>query len=714
MRSVTSEIRSLGEAVASDFEAQAVATSAGTNRTNRYGASNQQPPLPSPIIMYRTGRLLYTTWGDNDRSSTNATHLVTSFDSMIASLPRNYVHDVLLHSLHVSYASLIVSFAMIPTTSSSPSSLNSSAISTLVAMLGTSYIESDSSWYDILEGTQSLCGIYMSSMNACRCCCYFTNSESSDEEGMHHELVLVVVSLAWVHNYLLLSNKKLGDDTLNDEGGMQITILRTLSRMLKYGLVNSFGKSEVDMEEQLSSIMTVIQNIQSAVGDEDCTLGDMLDLDDDSLGEVSFISAICSKFEANDESQPPQLQYLLDMLKSFPKSKTLQTKIDTSTSTMQSAEFNATSLEPQEPTSLTDIQIAHVKSILPSLGDGFIEEALKCYSHDVERTVEALLILSDEESNATTHTAADIHPRLLTIPRNLPRKLREGVDHYSANVNMHRGATMTKEDGKEHARIQKDYLKRVEQKAEEDAYLMDSVMRMENATKTHEEMQDIRHDYDDNITTTRDEYDDDYDDQYDGVGNDGGMAGGIGGLDEGLYDMDIHNIHQRQESSSGRVKNEQDMWRKYNTLIREEEAESRYWQDNQNLNRTTEEGGDGNAAKYRGLDKGRGGRLIGPDGKYLPIIRGDKKGRGTASSGGGGNAGRGAGAGDNRGESGGRGHGGRGAASRDINASNSQGNKAEELSKLQKRRKNDNKAKIGNHHRKDRATKKAAGIVPQG
>ncbi|KAL3761875.1 hypothetical protein ACHAWU_009040 [Discostella pseudostelligera] len=600
---------------------------------------------------------------------------------------------------------------MIPTTSSSPSSLNSSAISTLVDMVGKSYIESDSSWSDILEGTQSLCGIYMSSMNACRCCCYFT-SDSSDEEEMYHELILAVVSLAWVHNYLLLSNKKLGDDTLNDEDEMQRIILRTLSRMLKYGLVNSFGKSEVDMEEQLSSIMTVIQNIQSAVGEEDCTLGDMLHLDEDKLGEESFISAICSKFEANDSSQPPQLQYLLDMLKSFPKSKTLQTKVDTSTSTMQSAEFNATSLEPQEPTSLTDIQIAHVKSILPSLGDGFIEEALKCYSHDVERTVEALLILSDEESNATTHTAADIHPRLLTIPRNLPRKLREGVDHYSANVNMHRGATMTKEDGKEHARIQKEYLKRVEQKAEEDAYFMDSVMRMENATKTQDDMQDVRHNFDDNVTTTRDEYDDDYDDQYDGIGDDGGMAGGIGGLDEGLYDMDIHNIHQRQESSIGRVKNEQDMWRKYNTLVREEEAESRYWQDNQNLNRTTEEGGDGNAAKYRGPDKGRGGRLIGPDGKYLPVNRGGKKGRGTASAGGGGNAGRGAGAGD---KSGGRGRGGHGATSKaDTNASNSQGNKADELSKLQKRRKNDNKAKIGNHHRKDRATKKAAGIVPQG
>lgn len=656
------------------------------------------------------------------------------------------MHDVLLHSLHISYASLIVSFA---STSSSSTSLQSPNISTLRKMLGKSnYIEcTTSSWEDILEGTQSLCGIYMASVNACQCCscydCGLTNNGHSypsdkdieEQGGMYYELILAAVSLAWVHD-CTSNNNYIGEvNTGLDDDEMQIIILRTLTRLLKYGLViNTVGKNEFDTEEQLSNILAVIQNIHSAVGDEDCTiLGDMLNLDENALGEETLLSAIRSKFGADNSASshppPPQLQYLVELLKSFPRSKISQQ----STITIKAAEYSiARSLEPsQEPHSLTDIQIAHVKSILPSLGDGFIEEALKCYSHDVERTVEALLQLSDEESNtATTNT---IHPRLLTLPTNLPRKLRESVHQYSANVNMHRGTTAStsKEDGKEHAKIQKEYLKRVEQKAEEDAYLMENVLRMEHAASTnmlyYEGKEGARHDYDDYLSTARDEYDDDYDDQYDGIGDDGGMAGGIGGLDEGLYDMDIHNSHPRQEgggeSRSGRVKNEQDLWRKYNTLIREDEAESRYWQDNQNMNRTsTEEGGDGNTTgtRYRGLDKGRGGRLIGPDGKYLPLKHGGKKGRGMASTGGsvsGGNAGRGAGAGDNKGESGGAGdRGGRGSnATSDTNASNSQGSKVDgELSKLQKRRKNDNKAKIGNHHRKDRATKKAAGIIPQG
>jgi hypothetical protein len=34
-----------------------------------------------------------------------------------------------------------------------------------------------------------------------------------------------------------------------------------------------------------------------------------------------------------------------------------------------------------------------------------------------------------------------------------------------------------------------------------------------------------------------------------------------------------------------------------------------------------------------------------------------------------------------------------------------------DLSKIQKRKKNDNKSRVGNHHRKDRATKKAAGGI---
>ena len=282
-----------------------------------------------------------------------------------------------------------------------------------------------------MEGTQSLCGIYMSSANACQrcCCCDLTNNNhpsSDEEEIMHCELILVAVSLAWVYEYS--SNKKIGYGTqqlLEEDDDMQKNILRTLSRLLTYGLIinnNTVGekKHDFDMEEELSHILKVTQTIYSALGEEEdhtsTALGDMLDLDEETLGEETFIAAIGSKFETSYnnafQAPPPQLQYLLDMLKSFPRSAIPQRS-------NAIKYYNAPSSEPslqEPPQSLTDIQIAHVKSILPSLGDGFIEEALKCYSHDVERTVEALLQMSDEdESKSATTTAATYTLSLIHI-----------------------------------------------------------------------------------------------------------------------------------------------------------------------------------------------------------------------------------------------------------------------------------------------------------
>ena len=184
------------------------------------------------------------------------------------------------------------------------------------------------------------------------------------------------------------------------------------------------------------------------------------------------------------------------------------------------------------------------------------------------------------------------------------------------------------------------------------------------------------------------------------------------GMDEGLYDVDTNNIQQKYDR--GGAKNEQEMWRKYNRLVRDVESEGAFWEENRNLNRSggnnkgaasAKNADDDGEKKYRGLDKGKKGRLIGPDGKYLPIKRGGKNG--NAGRGGGGNpAGRGGGGG-NPGRGGGKP--GRGAGKSQAQGNAKQGEGGDDMSKIQKRRKNDNKAKIGNHHRKDRATKKASG-----
>lgn len=114
-------------------------------------------------------------------------------------------------------------------------------------------------------------------------------------------------------------------------------------------------------------------------------------------------------------------------------------------------------------------------------------------------------------------------------------------------------------------------------------------------------------------------------------------------------------------------------------------------EENRNLNRAKQQHQkkqtDADTKTYRGPDKGKGGRLIGPDGRYLPTKKGGKKGKGKA--------------GEQQNEN------GKDAKPTTANGS-SNGKAATEQSKIQQKRKNKNKAKIANHHRKDRAQKKAA------
>ena len=114
---------------------------------------------------------------------------------------------------------------------------------------------------------------------------------------------------------------------------------------------------------------------------------------------------------------------------------------------------------------------------------GYIEEALKCYDHDVERTIEALrMVLSSSSEGGgggggTIHNNDDdsmLHPRLLTLLLNLPRKLHERVSRHSANVNLHRGMR-PKEDWTEFAKIQKERIKFVECMAEKETRLVDNL-----------------------------------------------------------------------------------------------------------------------------------------------------------------------------------------------------------------------------------------------
>lgn len=106
--------------------------------------------------------------------------------------------------------------------------------------------------------------------------------------------------------------------------------------------------------------------------------------------------------------------------------------------------------------------------------------------------------------------------------------------------------------------------------------------------------------------------------------------------------------------------------------------------------------------KRWGPNKGKGGRTIGPDGKYLLTNRKlNNSSASKESNNGGTNLAK------EEIPKTGRSKHTNSKTDPSIAVSNAQG---EQLTKIQKRRKNDNKAKVANHHRKERALKKTAGL----
>eukprot|EP00956_Cyclotella_meneghiniana_P008265 scaffold11020_cov66-Cyclotella_meneghiniana.AAC.5 len=196
---------------------------------------------------------------------------------------------------------------------------------------------------------------------------------------------------------------------------------------------------------------------------------------------------------------------------------------------------------------------SHTKRTIGPKRGGYIEEALKCYNHNIERTLDALL-----SGNNT------IHPGFIHSTQEFNLNIKRFTGNNAAQISIwHRGATF-KDDGNEHVDRQKQCIKKKRNVRQRKKLITSTITT-------------------DDFGITGNEYNDDYDDQYDGVGDDGGMAGGIGGLDEGLYDVHVHNVHQRYDR--GGAKNDQDMWRQYNKLIKEVDNESQYWEESHNLNR---------------------------------------------------------------------------------------------------------------------------------
>lgn len=460
-------------------------------------------------------------------------------------------------------------------------------------------------------------------------------------------------------------------------------LLGTLSSLLCHGLIipSISNCDDNDEDDAIQSVMTTIQLISTEQGQDSTCLGDLLQWQEElnllfqkpshtlkSLIESTFSDQVLS-----------QKEYVLHMLESSPRTilsrdnynashtTTTTTKTESKLDDGQYSKSKSSTSSIPNKISLSNHNhaqstrglyqsrlVSKIHELFPSYGEGYLEAALVCYDHDVERTALALVEL---QSNPNSSSSA-IHPRLKALDPKLPSRRKGGKERYDA--------TMETEEDLEAREIQRAHLKEIQIQQENEAFLLSAAMGGE--------------------------YNDEYDDQYDGIGE---GEDGVGGMDNGLYDADYDAI------------------KAYNKVTRELEADRLFWNENRNTNQQrkknkgrdgkndgggdddkdyndddeNDDGGSGSGEKkYRGPDKGKGGRIIGPDGKYLPFPKSKKRGGDKEAS-------------DSQTQ-----------VKKGGNNGSTSKKTSEEMSKLQKRRKNDNKAKIANHHRKERSLKKSAGM----
>jgi len=213
-------------------------------------------------------------------------------------------------------------------------------------------------------------------------------------------------------------------------------------------------------------------------------------------------------------------------------------------------------------------RIDQVKAVLPHIGgDGFIETALAAHQGLVDATVACLLEPEPQ------------WPAILRVTdRQLPRRKHEFSTAVSA-----------KEEA-EAKQIAKATVQAAERQQEEEAYLVDMVMRTgdDNDSDYLDNDDDDDDDDDDDgfeVKARHNEYNDDYDDQYDDLN-------AVGNADSGLYDN-------------------YDAVRVYNAALKQVGVEQSFWEENRNTNQSQKVAAAGQAKKDFGPDRMKGGRIPG-------------------------------------------------------------------------------------------------------
>jgi hypothetical protein len=424
---------------------------------------------------------------------------------------------------------------------------------------------------DVQEALCALCGCFMHSPTAC-------------QQAFSTTLCETLVS--FYQNIQLSSLQKHPHHTITflNRDTYPSCILCILSHLFVQGYILPLKHqtSLSDPDELLQSLMEIILHCFAPYDSQSVCLGDLLFHQQKEkqksqliLGErgswsLTLVEAIIESFPYDS----PQRDYLIQQIESSPTSRNSSVHVNT---TVDAAKRSFA--DPPPPASSTEKYASSIErhmdqihTILPHLGLGYIQVALSCYHNDPEQTLAMLL---EGEMNPSI-----LHPRLQNLDIHLP----------VAKKNASESPSFMDDVDEEARKILKKHVQATDAQSERDAYQLQLVMTTDNNINHHR----------------RDEYDDDYDDQYDDVGEDA-----VGGADTGMYDVDYDAI------------------RTYNRITRAIESEDAFWNDIQNTNRQTttnastmaikagEEDTTSDEKLYRGPDKGKGGRILGPDGRYV-------------------------------------------------------------------------------------------------
>jgi len=617
-------------------------------------SSGPPPQPPSAITIYKVGNILYDTkllyQSVEDEKQTksqqyhNYENLSKAFYQLLSTLDKNHLSSVIFHDINSAFISII---------------RNGFRVKVAPAL---KLSESDTLLRQCSDACNSLRGIHDAIITTAS-----SNKESSIAQcafdiSLCEELAYLydMLSEDYNENTVVVSSENNDDVSI---ATMKECILSLLSSLLLYGLIyplsqqckqpKSYNENDINEDHALQKIMNVLHNISEQSTSSSVCLGDLLKWQKRQRcnHHTPISDAVSNNFSNEVQTQK---EYLILMLKNSitqsneQKNLHLQQKrIDYDEKNDQA---NQKSKNQKQTLSLLERHINQIRSVFPQLGEGYVEAALACYNNDIEATTMALVEGASDPSK--------LHPRLSSLDKSLPARRKESKSRYNAPGRKKgddgNDDKIDKED-EEAREIQKAKLREMVIQEEEEAYRLGVAMAMDDM-----------------------EYNDDYDDQYDGIGDDGGAAGVTGGADSGLYDIDFEAV------------------KAYNKFTKEMESDRLYWEESRNMNRSQNFKGskkkdidndDDESAeqkdinkKYRGPDKGKGGRTIGPDGKYLPFPKSRKKGNKSQP-----------------------------VVSNSDEKKGIDGKTNDNMSKIQKRRKTDNKAKIGNHHRKDRALKKTAG-----